>query len=83
MSNGRINLPGDWYMIRNDDAESPYHLDWFLSNPEGIWVARFWDGSETGESDCREFFKALYGIKAGEVTEEDIAWAKDVMKEMR
>lgn len=61
---GRIDLPGGWYLIRDDDPGSaehrnPHHLCWFLSEPEGIWVAKFWDGPEAGGGDCAAFARSL------------------------
>lgn len=64
----RIDLPGGWYLIR-DDEECIHEGCWFLSRPddnhggtEGVWVAKFWDGPDTGECDAKDFAQSL-GVK--------------------
>lgn len=54
-----LHLPGGWSLVRDEDVTSVHHGEWFLSDPEGIWVAKFWDGPQAGEEDCRDFAKAL------------------------
>lgn len=61
IANNKINLPGGWYLVR-DDEKGPHHLCWFLSNPEGIWVANFWDGPTAGEYDVLAFVASLKGV---------------------
>ena len=54
---GRVDLPGGWYLVRDDEKGSLHYRDWFLSSPDpsGIWVAKFWDGPTAGKSDVRNF----------------------------
>ena len=42
---GRIPMRGGWYLVRDDDPSSKQHFGcWFLADPNGFWVAKFWDG---------------------------------------
>lgn len=55
----RIDLPGGWHLARCTDAASPRFGEWFLSDPEGLWVAHFWDGAGTGRDDAVAFARSL------------------------
>lgn len=59
VSPARLDLPGGWYLVRDDDPEGGHYQEWFLSEPGGVWVAKFWDGPEAGEGDSRAFAKSL------------------------
>jgi hypothetical protein len=62
---GRIDLPGGWYLVRDDDSNSPHFKEWFLSTPdgprhrEGCWVAKFWDGPQAGQDDAAAFAASI------------------------
>jgi hypothetical protein len=56
---GRIDLPGGWYLVRDDEPNSKTAGEWFLSEPDGVWVAHFWDGRQAGEDDARAFAISL------------------------
>lgn len=55
----RIELFPGWAFVRCEDEKSPHNGDWFLEDPDKAWVARFWDGPQSGEDDCRAFADAL------------------------
>lgn len=60
MKTGRVDLAGGWYLVRDDKPEGKYFGEWFLSNPDDVWVARFWDGPYAGSEDAFEFVAAIY-----------------------
>ena len=57
----RLDLPGGWYLVRCEEQDSPHCDEWFLSNPEHVWVAKFWDGPAAGQEDAETFAAAILG----------------------
>jgi len=59
-------MPG-WAFVRCTDESSAHFGEWFLEDPQKVWVAKFWDGPQSGEDDCHAFADALRLFVAAQV----------------
>lgn len=60
----RIDLPGGWYLVMDTDKNN-YYREWFLSRPDDVWVAKFWEGPFAGRADVIAFAQSL-GVSVDE-----------------
>lgn len=61
MSDGkRLDLPGNYYLI------SDYNGEWYIAEPTGIWIGKFWDGPQASAEDAALFAKAMKQSKFDE-----------------
>lgn len=56
----RIELFPGWAFVRCTDESSAHFGEWFIEDPQKVWVAKFWDGPQAGEEDCHAFAHAIH-----------------------